>query len=338
MNILITSGGRRSYLVDYFRKALGKDGHVLVSNNSSISTAYWAADAHFLLPQAFEEDYIPKLLALCKAEKVDALLTLFDVEIAILAKHRAAFEAIGVTLLVSPEECVAICNDKWKTYKFLRENGFDTIPSFLTVEEALLAVQEGRIHFPLIVKPRFGMGSLAIYTAENEEELRLLYKKSKRAIEKSFLHYESQAFPEYSVLIQACIQGQEYGLDIVNNLQGNYLNTIVKKKLAMRSGETDLAITEENPRLIALGQRISEHMGHYGNLDCDVFVQDDKLYVLEMNARFGGGYPFSHIAGADVPKALVYCLRGEPVPMDLVQAKPGVLAQKSIGIIEIPQP
>ena len=78
-------------------------------------------------------------------------------------------------------------------------------------------------------------------------------------------------------------------------------------------------------------------MQHIGNLDVDVFVKNDKYYVLEMNARFGGGYPFSHVAGANVPLALVQWLKGEQPDPAVFQARPHVLAQKSIGITVIPQ-
>jgi len=338
MNLLITSGGRRSYLVNYFQEALAGDGLVCVSNNNSISTAYHAADRAEILPQAFEEGYIPALLDCCRRNHIDALLTLFDVELPILAKHRALFEEIGVRLIVSSQRCVEICNDKWKSFLHLKEQGFATIASFLSLEAALEAVARGELRYPLVVKPRFGMGSMGVSIAENEEELRVFYAKVQRGIEQSFLHYESQAEAAQCVLIQEKIEGQEYGLDIINDLDGRYQNTIVKRKLAMRSGETDLAETEDNPALRALGQRLSAAMGHIANLDVDVFVKDGTYYILEMNARFGGGYPFSHVAGANLPLAIVQWVQGRTPDPALLQARPNVLAQKSIGISVIPQP
>ena len=124
-------------------------------------------------------------------------------------------------------------------------------------------------------------------------------------------------------------------MDVINNLEGEYQNTIVKKKYAMRSGETDCAETIDSPELKALGKAISEKLHHVANLDMDVFVDNDKPFILEMNARFGGGYPFSHIAGVNLPLAIVKWLRSEEVDVSLLTERTGILAHKDIEIVNI---
>ena len=116
---------------------------------------------------------------------------------------------------------------------------------------------------------------------------------------------------ERAVLIQERIGGQEYGLDVVNDLDGRHVTTFARCKLAMRAGETDRAVTVETFELDRMGAAIGERLGHAGNLDCDVFLADGRLYVLELNPRFGGGYPFSHAAGADLPAALIAWASGK---------------------------
>ena len=78
--------------------------------------------------------------------------------------------------------------------------------------------------------------------------------------------------------------------------------------------------------------RLARLTGHVGNLDCDAFLVGGVPYILEMNARFGGGYPFSHIAGANVPKAIVKWLQGEEIEEKWLTAKVGVKAYKDINI------
>ena len=135
------------------------------------------------------------------------------------------------------------------------------------------------------------------------------------------------------------IDGQEYGLDIINDLEGNYQSTIVKKKIAMRSGETDCAMTVNMKKLTQIGEKLSVVLNHVGNLDCDLFINNkEEIYVLEMNARFGGGYPFSHLAGVNLPKAIIKWLRNETVDVDkLLTAQPNVIGQKDIEIVELKQ-
>jgi len=130
--------------------------------------------------------------------------------------------------------------------------------------------------------------------------------------------------------VQERLNGQEHGLDIVNDLNGKYITTFVKHKLAMRSGETDVAITVDSPELIGLGAKLSRLLGHYGNLDVDAFLMGGQVHVLEMNARFGGGYPFSHLAGADLPRAIVSWLREEEPDPHWLKVTPGITSFKDI--------
>jgi len=104
--------------------------------------------------------------------------------------------------------------------------------------------------------------------------------------------------------------GDEYHLDVVNDLDGNYVATFAKRKLAMRAGETDSAVTVNNPTLTEVGRTLSSALKHKANLDVDVFLNSGGASVLEMNPRFGGGYPFAHLAGVDLPRAILSWIQG----------------------------
>ncbi len=199
------------------------------------------------------------------------------------------------------------------------------------------AIDAEEIQFPLMIKPRWGMGSIAVFEVEYMCELDVLYEKVKSNIQKSYLKYESQLDLNKCVIIQEKLQGQEYGLDVINDLEGEYQNTIVKKKFAMRSGETDCAETVNCPELRRLGKDISERLSHVANLDMDVFVENGHAYILEMNARFGGGYPFSHIAGVNLPLAIVKWLKNEEVELSLLTERIGIIGHKDIETVIITQ-
>lgn len=335
MNILLTSVGRRSYLVEYFKKALMGEGQVHVMNSSALSPAFCVADKATVSPLIYDENYIPFLLEYCVENKIKAIISLLDIDLPILAKNKKKFEEIGTQVIVADYDFVTICNDKWKTYQFLIHNGFLAPKTYLKVEQALKEIEDGVIDYPLIVKPRWGMGSIAVYEADNEEELKIFFEKTKRNILKSYLKYESLENIEESVIIQEKLNGQEHGMDVINDLNGNLASISVKVKYAMRSGETDCAITIRNDEITEVGRKLSEISKHPGNLDVDVFMVEDKPYVLEMNARFGGGYPFSHIAGVNLPKAIVRWLNNQDVSTDELIPEMGVVAQKDIVIVEL---
>ena len=178
------------------------------------------------------------------------------------------------------------------------------------------------------------MGSIGLFKAENEKELLFYFEKTKQIISGTYDRYGMVKEENTSVIIQGSCPGQEYGLDIINDLTGRHQVTVVKQKLGMRSGETDKAITVKNEPLEKLGAEIAALTRHPANMDVDVFWDGEKACILEFNPRFGGGYPFSHAAGINLPMAIVKWLRNEPVDKkELLTPKIGVEAMKGISII-----
>lgn len=333
MNILLTSVGRRGYLVEYFKEALNGSGKVHVSNSDSISPAFKYADKHVVTPLIYDKGYIDFLLEYCIKNKIKLVISLFDIDLYVLAVNKKRFEEKGISIVVSDSDFIKVCNDKWLTYNYLINNNISTPRTFLSVEKAVRKIEKGELKYPLIVKPRWGMGSLEIYTADNRDELLLFYEKIKRNIKKSYLKYESYEDINNSVIIQEKIIGQEFGADIINDLKGEYKNSIIRKKIAMRAGETDIAEIIENEVIKDITKKIAVCSKHIGNLDVDILCEGNMYYVLEMNARFGGGYPFSHLAGVNLPLAIINWIQGIEFDNEILQAIPGMKGQKDIRII-----
>lgn len=334
MNIMLTSSGRRGYMVDYFKKVLKGKGIVYVGNCDANVASFAHADRNVVTPVIFDDDYIEFLLEFCLKNDITVIIPLFDIDLYILSRNKSLFKSKGIDIIVSESAVIDVCNDKWKMKCFLEEKRIQTPETFLTIETAVNAIRENRMSFPLLIKPRWGMGSIGIYEVNNLEELKVLYLKSKQQVKESYLKYESKENYELSVLIQEKIPGQEYGIDIINNLDGEYQNTVVKKKYSMRAGETDIAVTVKNEMIESLGEYISEELKHIGNLDMDVILSDEnRIYVIDLNARFGGGYPFSHCAGVNLPEAIITWIRGEEVQKELLTPTLNVKGYKDISVI-----
>ncbi|MCE5202249.1 MAG: ATP-grasp domain-containing protein [Synergistaceae bacterium] len=335
MNLLFTSVGRRSYLIQYFKEALNGEGIIHAANSEPHSPAFEYADRNVVTPIIYDKSYIQFMLDYCLFNNIDALIPLFDIDLPILSTNRHLFENIGVRLILSGEEAIGICNDKWHTYNFCRENNIAVPKTYLSLEDALCDVAQGKISFPVIIKPRWGMGSIAVFEADDESELRVLYRKAQKKIISSYLKYETHNRLDKGVLIQEKLNGQEYGMDVINDLNGRYQNTIVKKKYSMRSGETDCAETVDNIILKNLGCILSQRLKHIAILDVDLFMVGDTPYLLEMNARFGGGYPFSHLAGVNLPLAIIKWLNNEQISKTILHENFGIVSHKNLNVIQI---
>lgn len=331
MNILLTSAGRRTYLIDYFKKAIGNKGMVFASN-SQYTYSLSHADKYAITPNIYDEGYIQFLIDYCKANKISAIISLFDIDLPILAAKKEKFKENGITVVVSDADVIDICNDKWKTYCFLKENGINTPRTYLHQEEIIDEVAKGNIVFPVIIKPRWGMGSIGIYQATNEQELKVLSQKLRREIFNTYLKYESSADIEDCILYQEKINGDEYGIDVFNDLNGKLVAVVAKKKIAMRAGETDIAETVSPLPFENIANKLSTKLGHIANLDVDCFMTEKgKIYVLELNCRFGGQYPFSHLAGVDFPKQIIEWINGNPTEHTLTTAKIGIRGCKDLA-------
>lgn len=330
MNILLTSVGRRSYLVNYFKEAVTSLNGKVFAANSIATYALQQADAFTLTPQIYSSEYIDYLINYCEENKITVLISLFDIDLPILAKNKQRFKDAGVDVIVSDPEVIDICNDKWKTYQFLVDNNINTPKTYVSFDKAVQAIDSKELEYPVIIKPRWGMGSIGIYKVDDVNELKVLYKKVRNEIESSYLKFESSADIDQAILIQQCITSDEYGIEVVNDLQKNYVTTFCKQKLAMRSGETDQAITIEDTKLSLIGKKLSAALGHIAILDSDCLEINGDFYVLELNARFGGQYPFSHLAGADMPRQIIDWCGGNKTSTNLTSIKKNILCSKNI--------
>jgi len=159
--------------------------------------------------------------------------------------------------------------------------------------------------FPVVVKPRWGSASIGLEFPEDMEELELAHRLVSLRVHRSILAEASSEDAEHAVMIQEMIRGTEFGLDILNDFSGRPAQVYVKEKLAMRAGETDKAVLRDRPDLEELGMKVGRELAHIGNVDCDVFEKDGELFLLELNPRFGGGYSFSQMSGANYPAAIL---------------------------------
>ena len=334
-NVLLTCAGRRNYLVDFFKKALSGNGKVVCTDCSKTASTMAEADIALEVPRVYEPNYVDEILSICKKFDIALVVSLNDLDLPVLSKSAHKFKDIGVSLSVSDNSVIDICFDKLKTADFLASIGLKAPKTFTSISAAKCALDSGVLKFPMVVKPRWGSGSIGLEFPRDFEELELSFKLLQKKLSRTILREASQADWDNAIVIQEQLKGQEYGLDIVNDFSGKNAAVFVKRKIRMRAGETDIAESVEIPELAELGKLIATKLQHIGNLDCDIFYDGKEACVLEMNPRFGGGYPFTQCSGANIPKAYLAWAKGEAAKKDCFNFQVGKIFSKCDRLVEI---
>lgn len=293
MNVLILSAGTRNKVVEYFKKELEGRGRVIATDCSNLAPAVYEADAFYLVPRITAPDYLDVILDICKKEKITGVLSLIDPELSLLAKERERFLAVGTTAILSDYDLVETCFDKYRMYELLQKMQIPTGRCYLEKEAFYRAVEQGEISYPVFVKPVRGSASLHINRVESSRQIEVLYG----------LHED--------LMIQEYMDGQEYGADVyIDMISGKCTSIFVKKKIKMRAGETDKAVSVRDEKLFELIRNFVETCGFRGVIDIDLFEIEGRYYISEVNPRFGGGYPHAHACGVNIPAAILRNLDG----------------------------
>lgn len=295
-NVLLSSAGRRYALLSIFRKALaelGLQGEVMAADMSPLSSAYQAADRSFLVPRCASAEFVPRLLEICRANEVSLVVPTIDTELPVYARHREEFARIGTTVAVSSPEAVAIACDKVRTHAWLSATGLPTVRQ-ASAEEAI--AHRDAWPFPFLVKPAGGSSSIGVAIVRDEVQL-------------------AAATRGGAYLAQTIAPGVEYTIDVLVTRAGRSVCAVPRRRLEVRGGEVSKGMTVRAPALEALARRLFEALpGAYGCLNAQVF-HDEKtgtMNVIELNARFGGGYPLAWEAGARYPTWMIEELLGLP--------------------------
>ena len=294
MNILILSCGTRNKIIQYFKNELANEGMVLAADCSDLAPALYEADKYFIVPKIDDSRYLDIILSICRKNDVKAVLSLIDPELSLLAKNKQTFLDIGVLPIISDYKIVDMCFNKYKLYEYLVKNGFKSIKTYINKDEFYRDIRKGKINYPVIVKPINGSASINVNKVVSDEELEMLFKK-------------------YSnLMIQEYVDGIEYGADVyIDMISGEIVSIFTKKKIKMRAGETDKAVSIKDDKLFALIKQFVKRVGFRGIIDIDIFKVNGEYCISEVNPRFGGGYPHAYECGINVPRMIINNIKGK---------------------------
>jgi carbamoyl-phosphate synthase large subunit len=294
--VLFTCIGRRVSLLRCFQNAAGKLGlraSFYGTDTSPLSPALQLCDRAFLVEPTTHAGYIDQLLSLVRKHHVNLLVPTTDLDLRSLAHHTPQFEQRGCRVLVSDPDVIDACQDKRRTFGFLKKNGFGT-PATMSVRTALAADRRGELTWPCFLKQWDGSASRGNAVAHNRAELRFFARRIPNAICQEFM------------------EGVEYTCDAYVDFQRRVRCIVPRRRIEVRAGEVSKAQVVKHPEIMSQARRVVELLGAGpGVITLQLFVtRDNEVRFTEINPRFGGGAPLSIRAGADFPRWILQELTG----------------------------
>ncbi len=285
-NILITSAGQRVALVRCFQETLRRyfpDSKVFTTDmNPRYAPAAYISDGCFEVPRVTDPHYIPQLLQLCKQHQIGMVIPTIDTELLVLAESRRQFEQNHIVVSISSSDFISICRDKRNTSDFF-ENHDIRVPK---------AIDKNRPSFPLFAKPYDGSLSSNLHYIRTAEELTSEILNDPKLL---FMEYiDKDVYKEYTV-------DMYYGRD-------HEVKCIVpRERIKIRAGEINKGLTEKAPLTQYLYNRLHKIEGCIGCICIQVFLNPNTNDVIgiEINPRFGGGYPQTFAAGGNFAELLI---------------------------------
>jgi len=285
-NILISSAGRRVELIKIWKKEAKKylgDKTIIFANdmNPNLSAGCNFADSAFQICKVSDDEYIKNLMEECLKKNIGIIIPTIDTELFKLSKYKELFEEKGINIVISDLNIIKICRNKKITNNFFKSLGIDSPEIY----------NKDNLKFPLILKPFNGSSSLGIKIIKNDLQLSKYDLNNSDNIFQKFIPDE----------------WDEYSADLYFKKDGHLNCCVPRLRISTVGGEINKGITKKNKLYKFLVKKLKFIEGARGPLTLQIFSnkEENKFFAIELNARFGGGYPMSYASGANYPKMII---------------------------------
>ena len=272
------SVGRRVELAEAFKTELtarNLSSKVFATDlKPELSAACQVVDISIKAPRVTDPSYVDFLLHTCKINEIGLVVPTIDTELLLLAQQRETFAAHGIHLIISDEVLIKMCRDKRLTADLFNRLGIDTPKIY----------DRSDIQFPCFAKPYDGSCSIGAAMVKQPEML-----------SESMLADEKMMFME---LIDS--SHTEFTVDVYYNCDGRLTCFVPRERVEVRGGEISKGATRRGHVYDYLLPKLQNLEGARGCITLQLFVNEktNRYAALEINPRFGGGYPLSYSAGA----------------------------------------
>lgn len=282
-NILITGTGGCG-VGEGLCKALEKlpDYNIFTCNSSDNSLFLFNyPENSFIVPYANNPNYCTTILKICKENQIQVIFPGSEQELTVIVNNRDYFTKYGIQIFANTRDVINTFDSKWETFVRLSALNIKTPDTTIDIDDTEFFK---RNTFPLVIKPIIGNASKNVFIIDNLEELSCI---------REYLELKKIPF-----VIQQHVgnEKEEYTISVLSDLKGNYLGSIVLKRI-LSGGFSQFVECQNYEEIDIVARKIAEKVNSKGPLNIQCRILNNELYVFEINPRFSGTTPFRALLG-----------------------------------------
>ena len=285
--------------------AMREDGYetIMVNcNPETVSTDYDTSDRLFFEPVTLED-----VLEIVRLENPKGVIVQFGGQTPL--KLARALEAEGVPIIGTTPDAIDRAEDRERFQHMIEK--LDLLqPHNATARSADEAVELAKkIGYPLVVRPSYVLGGRAMEIVYKEDELRHYMKTA------------VQVSDDSPVLLDFFLPNAiEMDVDAVSDGDSVVIGAIMQhiEQAGIHSGDSACSLppyslsesVQDEMREIC--KKMARELGVRGLMNVQLALQDDKIYVIEVNPRASRTIPFvSKCIGVSLAKIAARCMVGQ---------------------------
>lgn len=269
MNILVEGIGSMVFntQLKYYKEM---DWNIIGIDIDNKSSGLYKVSKSYIVPKYSEKNCFDVIEEIISKENVNLVFPSINEGLLGWSKRKKYFlDKYSTNVIISDENAINICIDKWNIYNFFIEHNIPTPKTSLTLEYEL-------------VKPRIGRGSTGIFL---KSEL-------------------DNNFNMEGYISQEIVKGEEYTIDVLCDLNSKPIYIIPRKRIGVESGVSVKGVTVYDKDMIGYCKKIIKKLNPIGIINIQCFKSEQKIYFIEINPRIAGGSSLSFSASDNWFKAI----------------------------------
>lgn len=279
---------------------LGYKALIINNNPETVSTDFDTGDGLYFEPVTLDD-----VLGVVAHEKPEGVMVQFGGQTAINLAE--GLQKAGVQVLGTSPDAIAAAEDREQFEQLLTKLNIPKPPgrAVRSLGEALDVANE--IGYPVLVRPSFVLGGRAMEIIYSDEHLLSFYKEAE------------DANPGQPVLVDKYFLGKEAEVDVISDGVDTLVPGIMEhiERAGVHSGDSmavypPVTISPQvEARMVEIACLIARELGVKGLMNIQFVIQNDEVFVLEVNPRASRTVPYlSKVTGIPMVQLATRCAMG----------------------------